>query len=435
MAAVRAFVHPLRRPRQPRDRGRRDQGRARPVEHRARRRILRVRVFVCNLPDRRRLDRRPVRRPHHADRLRADLGRVDLHDGARAQSHAPVRRAPAARHRGRRDAARPGPRDHALVPARAARRRARLHAFVLAARQRGHAADRRRADDVAVVARRVLRDRRGDAGVARLVGRRLPRASARRRRPRTRRRPPRATVRPDAVGAAVAPDGADDLRLLLLRLDRLAVLHVAADVLPERPGPEPEIDRAVRVRRVLRGRGRRHARRLALRPDLPEDRQPRAVAPERDRDELRRRAHLPAAARVRAFHGRHRTVPVGVVPVPRTDDRADLGRAERHRADPRRHRERDDERRFRDRGDPVADPVRLSRRPHRQLDGAVHRIGRDAADRHRRRAADSPGPHAVGIDADARRGARRTVGALNRLAMTSPVPPAPPSRIATFRDA
>ena len=130
----------------------------------------------------------------------------------------------------------PGPRDHPLVPARTAWRRAGLHAFVLAARQRGHAADRRRADDLAVVARGVLRDRRGHAGVARMVDRRLPRTSARRRnrhRPYA-HRPPRAACRPDAVGAAVPPDGADHLRLLLLRLDRVAVLHVAADVLPER---------------------------------------------------------------------------------------------------------------------------------------------------------------------------------------------------------
>ena len=56
----------------------------------------------------------------------------------------------------------------------------------------------------------------------------------------------------------------------------------------------------------------------------------------------------------------------------------------------------------RDLGDPVADPVRLSRRSHRELDGAVHRLGRDAADRHRRRAADSPGSLVGGIDAGAR---------------------------------
>ena len=94
------------------------------------------------------------------------------------------------------------PRDHPLVPARTAWRRAGLHAFVLAARQRGHAADRRRADDLAVVARGVLRDRRGHAGVARMVDRRLPRTSARRR---NRHRP--YAHRPPAPPAGPTPWG------------------------------------------------------------------------------------------------------------------------------------------------------------------------------------------------------------------------------------
>ncbi|AIO38998.1 major facilitator superfamily MFS_1 [Burkholderia cenocepacia] len=103
LATVRAVVHPLRRPRQPRNRSRRDQGRTWAVQHRARDRVLRVRVFVCDLPDLRRMDRRPLRLAHHTDRLRADLGRIDVHDRARAQPRAAVRRALAAGARQRRD--------------------------------------------------------------------------------------------------------------------------------------------------------------------------------------------------------------------------------------------------------------------------------------------------------------------------------------------
>ena len=99
--------------------------------------------------------------------LRVDLDRGDGRHGSCGRHRVAVLRADAARRRRRRGAAGAGARADQLVAREEARLRAGPHAFVLATRQRDHAAADRDAGGVRVVARIVLPPGRADGGLGR----------------------------------------------------------------------------------------------------------------------------------------------------------------------------------------------------------------------------------------------------------------------------
>src|SRR5476649_2663709 len=80
-SAVRDVPDHVRRSRQHLDRGRFDQARALALEHSARLPAVGVRLPVLDLPDLRRLDRRPLRPSAHAVSVRPDLGRRTILTG------------------------------------------------------------------------------------------------------------------------------------------------------------------------------------------------------------------------------------------------------------------------------------------------------------------------------------------------------------------
>ncbi len=257
---MRDVPHHVRGPREHRDRGPRDQAGAPPVQHTARLCALRVCLSVSALSDLRRLDRRSVRSAQDAVSLRRHLGGGHHPDRARRHSRDIVSRARAARRGRGRDVPCCDARDADVDPTRPPRLRAGDHARIRAVRQRGDAADCRvahRARDLAWIVRRArLRQPAVGADVD-LVFPRQSRGALERhargagaaaepwRRDSTRAAPAR------AVGSACAPDAARDDRVLLLRLDAVAVPELAAVVFPERiPTRSPAIG-ALRVGRVL----------------------------------------------------------------------------------------------------------------------------------------------------------------------------------------
>ena len=106
--------------------------------------------------------------------------------------------------------------------------------------------------------------------------------------------------------ALTSAHGAGDDRLLLLRLDAVALPDVAAVVLPARVPVRPAEVGAVHVGGVLRRRGRRLSRRRDQRPHPASHRRPAAGAPQRGDDRLSRLVRLPGAglphARSRVDH-------------------------------------------------------------------------------------------------------------------------------------
>ena len=195
-------------------------------------------------------------------------------------------------------------RDAELDAGRPPRLRAGADARVRAARQRDHAADRRVADRHDLVARIVRRARLLQPGLGADLALVLPRhagRASRRSRARSSRRLPnhgapahdRAAAR--AVGRADAAHGAGDDRLLLLRLDAVALPDVAAVVLPARVPVRPAEVGAVHVGGVLRGGGRRLSRRRDQRPHPAPHRRPAEGAPQRRDVRLPRIVRLPGA--------------------------------------------------------------------------------------------------------------------------------------------
>ncbi len=114
-----------------------------------------------------------------------------------------------------------------------------------------------------------------------------------------------------AVGPAARADVAGDPDLFLLRLVPVAVPELAAAVLQEQLQPRHQEFGPVRLRRLLRRRGRRQRRRRAVGQDPRSDRQCPPGAAQRHRHGVHGSAALAAADPVRPRHHRGRAVPVG----------------------------------------------------------------------------------------------------------------------------
>ena len=287
-------------------------------------------------------------------------------------------------------------RDAVLDTGRQTRFRARPHPRFRTARQCRDAAADRGVDGLADLAWLIRGAGPRQPGVGRGLGAVFPQRSQGSSRDYRRRTGVAAAAfarqaARGAMGTAVAPDVAGHADLFLLRLDAVAVPQLAAAVLQEQLQSRYQELRAVRLRRVLRRRGRRQPRRNPVRPHSQENRQRPLRAAERHDRGFCRGFPVAAADPVHPRYHGGRALPVRRIFLRRDHHRPDVVDPDGHCPEIFGHRRRPDEHRLGAGGDRVAAGGRLRDRRHRQLVFAVPDVDGIAAARSVLGVPDAPG--------------------------------------------
>ena len=161
----------------------------------------------------------------------------------------------------------------------------------------------------------------------------------------------------------------------------MGLSELAAVVFPARLPAQPQAIGAVRLRRPVCRRDRRHCRWTVKRSDHPAHRQYASGARLDHLHRLRRVVPLHAAGTVRSRSCRHRVLSQRGILLRRADRGSDLVGADGYRAALRGHRQWLHELRLRNCGDDLTSGVRRHHRCQRTVGLSVHRLARAASGR------------------------------------------------------